>query len=375
MRSVEVDLIESALYDAVSQPPRDRASLPAALRGSSPAVAAEFQSLLAAHDAAGPGVLAPHTGPAWPEPPELTDRAGQRVGAFVLTGRIGSGGMGVVYRAESLNATPVAIKILAAPAEDTAAHHLFAAERRIHASLRHPGIAALLGWGRTDDGQPYLVMEYVDGRPLAVYRRATCRTLADSLALLGRISLVVHHLHGQSVAHGDLKPANILITGDGTPKLIDFGAATWIGRTNLGPSGLTGPSAIRPVTPAYASPEQLRGLPPSHLSDVYALGMLLHETLTGTRPYDVTGLTSEAALEVVMTHAANPPCRAPLSGTSSHASLAPDLAADLDALVDAALRREPSQRHASAAVLAAGLARCETRAARLEPTQTSAVYR
>jgi serine/threonine protein kinase len=275
--------------------------------------------------------------------------AGTRVGPYELVEEIGRGGMGTVHlarRADGAFERDVALKLVG-PGLD-AAYFLgrFEEERRILASLAHPNIAALLDGGTTDDGRPFLVMELVDGRPVDVYCREENLSLADRLRLLRDVCAAVQHAHRNLVVHRDLKPSNILVTKEGVPKLLDFGLARIL--TPEAGADRTA-TQYRLLTPAFASPEQVRGEPITTASDVYALGVLLYLLVTGRKPYRATTTDDYAALlNAVLTE--EPP---------RMAAAAPEakIPADLEAIARKALRKEPSGRYGSVEALSADVER------------------
>jgi len=213
---------------------------------------------------------------------------GAKVGAYQIVSRIGEGGMGTVYRAvrdDEHYEAQVAIKVLRRGMSSAFIVERFRNERQILARLNHPNIARLLDGGTTSDDRPYFVMELVDGAPLDEYCDAHRLHTSDRLKLFRQVCSAVQYAHANLIVHRDLKPTNILITPDGAPKLLDFGIAKML--TTDGPSEhlQTTMAAIRLMTPDYASPEQVRGEPITTATDVYALGVLLFELLTGHHPY------------------------------------------------------------------------------------------
>ena len=262
---------------------------------------AEIELLLAS-DARAEGFIEPWIMRETEALSDLAPGVGSVVGSFRLVDAIGAGGMGTVYRAERDDgefAQEVAVKIIATPVSHADAARRFRAERQILASLRHPHIVSLMDGGVTLDGHAYLVMEYVDGVPIATYCADRALPLADRLQLFGAVCSAVHHAHRHSVVHRDLKPANILVTAEGVPKVLDFGVAKLLDAS--APAGATvtsvGPG---PLTPNYASPEQLRGLPVTTSSDVYALGVLLYELVAGARPYETEGKPLDEVMRLVV---------------------------------------------------------------------------
>lgn len=265
---------------------------------------------------------------------------GETVGRYRLVELIGRGGMGAVYRAERIDAEfeqCVAIKLIDGLFNSADVIGNFRAERQILAHLDHPNIAHLIDGGTGADGLPYLVMEFVRGVSPADYCRQGALTIAQRLALFLQICAAVHFAHQHMVVHRDLKPGNILVTEDGTPKLLDFGVAKII---DPDPSFALGPQTARgmaPLTARYASPEQIRGEPITTASDIYSLGVILYELLCGHSPYG----DAERPLHEIMSAVCDEETRRP-------SSFAPKLRGDLDNIVLRAMRKAPSERYASA---------------------------
>jgi tRNA A-37 threonylcarbamoyl transferase component Bud32 len=253
--------------------------------------------------------------------------APQRIGAYRIIRRIGRGGQGAVYEAERDDGAyhkRVAIKIIPWDLDSEATRESFRRERALLAQLEHPCIARLLDGGSTPDGTPYLVMEFVEGQPLT--EAASGWTLEARLRLFLKVAETVEYAHRHLIVHRDLKPNNVLVTAEGTPKLLDFGIAKLLDRA--GPATATQPWAL---TPDYASPEQVLGQSISTASDVYSLGILLYELLTGARPYHVD---TNSPLELHrLVCQAEPP--------------SPRISPDLDSIILMALRKEPERRYRS----------------------------
>jgi tetratricopeptide (TPR) repeat protein len=281
-----------------------------------------------------------------PPTPALTGR----IGRYRLLERIAAGGMGEVYLAEQTEPVHrrVAIKIVKRGMDTDDILRRFAQERQTLAELNHSHIAKLLDGGATDDGRPYLVMEYVEGRPITEYCRLRKPSLRERLNLFRGVCDAVEHAHRKLVVHRDLKPSNILIAeenGVSTPKLLDFGIAKMLEPGGAGALTLTEASQ-RPLTPEYASPEQIRGQSIGTSSDVYSLGLVLYELLTGRRPYEFES-RAPAAIERAICESSVPrPSEVvrsdPLFSRSRRA-----LAGDLDRIVLTALRKEPERRYGS----------------------------
>ena len=228
---------------------------------------------------------------------------GARIGNYRIIEEVGHGGMGAVYLAERDDGQfeqQVALKLLHSPFASNDELDRFRSERQILATLNHENIARLFDGGITEDGQPYYVMEYVDGLPLDTYCDKHKLNIKERLRLFQDVISAVQFAHRKLVVHRDLKPSNILITKEGKVKLLDFGIAKFIGVKGSFKSEvqLTRPGLL-PITPSYASPEQVRGETITTASDIYQLGMVLYKLLCGFLPYDVSG-RSPAELENVI---------------------------------------------------------------------------
>ncbi|MBX3724318.1 MAG: protein kinase [Xanthomonadales bacterium] len=293
------------------------------------------------------------------------DLAGQRIGPWRLLARIGRGGMGEVYRAERADGgyqAQVAVKLLRAGIDGAALAQRFRRERQILARLEHPGIARLIDGGSSEDGLPYLAMELVDGTDLLSHARARRLDLATRLRLFIAVCDAVACAHRNLVVHRDLKPSNILVDESGRVRLLDFGIGKLLEHTGNEDATLTR-TELLPMTVAYAAPEQILGEPVSTATDVYALGVLLHELLTGTRPHLREGRSLPALASAVDTEQPTLPSEALARSQAGAADRPGDrrlprlLRGDLDTIVLTALRREPDRRYASAAALAEDLRR------------------
>lgn len=307
----------------------------------------EVLSLLDAYDdseglleRASPGGVIARAARALPDPYE-----GSLIGPYRLLQRVGRGGMGAVYaavRSDGEYQKRVAVKLVAPGLDSEEAVRRFRTERQVLAHLDHPNIARLLDGGTTAEGLPYLVMEYVEGQPINEFCRAERLSLNQLLALFRTVCDAVHYAHQNLVIHRDLKPANILVTPAGTVKLLDFGIAKLLHAEYLEGSALTH-AGLRPFTPAYASPEQVRGEPMTTASDVYSLGVLLYQLLTCHLPYETSG---RSAAEVEKTICDTQP-RAPSAAVEGDDNLRRHLHGDLDHILLMALRKEPLRRYSS----------------------------
>jgi tetratricopeptide (TPR) repeat protein len=326
----------------------------------------EVESLLAADQAA----AEEPTVPALAASPDLvhallTDHAdadeqrwlGIRIGAFEIERVLGRGGMGAVFLANRVDgeyAQQVAIKLIRQGYGSGSLHARLRAERQILASLAHPRIARLLDGGVAADGTPYIVMEYVDGANLLEYCHARQLSLQARLELFLSLLDAVEYAHQRLVVHRDIKPSNILVDQDGRAKLLDFGVAKLLAAE----ASTTAAAGAAPFTPAYAAPEQIRGETVTTAIDIYALGLVLYEVLTGARPYRVDESSPRAYEIAVLEQTPTRPSDAVRADRDIDvARVRKALRGDLDAIVLKALRKEPAQRYASVADFAADI-RC-----------------
>jgi serine/threonine-protein kinase len=294
-----------------------------------------------------------------PEPLAARVAAGDRLGAYRLIQEIGRGGMSVVFLAERDDGRfqkRVAIKVLPVRPYLVPEHFRarFQGEREILAQLEHPAIARLLDGGETDSGEPYLVMEYVEGQPIDGYCDGRRLSVDDRIALFVKVGEAVAYAHQNLVVHRDIKPSNVLVTGAGEAKLLDFGIAKVL--SDGGDASFQTMTGERVMTPAYASPEQVRGDPIRTVSDVYSLGVLLHHLLTGALPYKAGALPHEMAAAILDQEPARPSAGAlgaevAAARASEPQRLRARLRGDLDAIVGKALRKAPERRYPSVEAL------------------------
>ena len=328
---------------------------------SDPAVRAEVAALMQAHERSA-GLLdgAPLGG--W-------TRAGDDrltcVGAYRIVRELGRGGMGTVYLAERDDghfARTVAVKVLRRGLDAEDVVRRFLAERQILATLQHPNIARLLDGGVADDGRPYFVMEYVDGEPIDRWCDARRLPVRERLRLLRDVARAVHAAHRALVVHRDLKPSNIMVTAAGEVKLMDFGIAKLLD-PHAEPEPLTR-TGLRVMTPEYAAPEQVRGDPVTTATDVYGLGLVMYELLTGHRPQRPRDRSlreieravcetdplrpSAAVLRDARDVGTPPPAALAVQRHTTPSRLARALRGDLDRMVARALHKSPDRRYPSA---------------------------
>jgi eukaryotic-like serine/threonine-protein kinase len=281
---------------------------------------------------------------------------GAAVGPWKLLRHIGTGGTASVYAAARNDREfrkVVAVKIIKSGMDFEEILRRFRTERQILASLDHPNITRLLDGGSTAAGLPFLAMEYVEGMPLTQYSEINNLSVSERLNLFRTICAAMEYAHRNLVVHRDLKPANILVTAQGVPKLLDFGIAKLLRPETPGYSVQFTWTQTRILTPEYASPEQVRGDPITTASDIYSLGVVLYELLTGQRPYALESRTPSEMERVVCeceperpsTMAARLKSVRSADGTPS--KLARRLRGDLDAIVLTALRKEPQRRYAT----------------------------
>ena len=340
---------------------------------SEPSLRREVESLIAAHENAGSFMERP-AGEDFAElfEHEPVSRAGERMGPYRLLEEIGRGGMGTVYRAVRVDdfEQQVAIKLVRRGLDTDFVLARFRNERQILAQLEHPNIGRLLDGATTEDGLPYFVMEYVRGGALDRYCDGRSLTITERLGLFVAICSAVQYAHQNLIVHRDIKPSNILVTDDGVPKLLDFGIAKILNPESAGMAEGRTMTMVKLLTPEYASPEQLLGEPITTASDVYSLGVVLYELLTGRRPFRGSAHSFEAMARGISEMAPEKPSTAvarfhqpddraeeTLSGTAAQQiaarrgtsveKLCRRLAGDLDTIVLMALRREPERRYST----------------------------
>ena len=349
--------------ELIDEPPADVARRLEGLQERDPELAAVVRDLLRADAEAGSfleegprayarGVFEESSGSA----------AGEHIGPYVLVSLLGRGGMGEVWVAERRDGQfeqNVALKLLRRGIDSEGIRRRFLQERQVLARLDHPNIARLLDGGEASDGRPYFVMELVEGEPITKFSREHEASVEERLRLVATCAEATAAAHRRLVVHRDIKPSNVLVSGDGRVKLLDFGIAKVL--SDDAASTQWTRAEERVLTPTYAAPEQILGDPVTTATDVYALGVVLYELLTGAPPHDRTSRSAAKLAAQVERETLERPSRAVTAsgGTDARSSrrLARRLEGDVDAIVQKALRREPERRYPGAAELGEDLRR------------------
>jgi eukaryotic-like serine/threonine-protein kinase len=358
--------IKAIFHEAVELTPRDRGPFLDRVVNGESGVRSEVEALLLAHEQAGnfiaepalveAGLAAERDRPAIEE----TAPIGSRIGPYQIVRELGRGGMGAVFlavRADAQFEKQVAIKIVKRGMDTQSILRRFVMERQILANLDHENIARFLDGGTTGDGLPYFVMEYVVGEPITKFCDGHRLNTSARLRLFQKVCAAVQHAHQNLIVHRDLKPGNILVMPGGTPKLLDFGIAKLLNSDWSSDATEETASVLRLMTPEYASPEQLRGLPINTATDVYSLGIVLYELLSGQRPFRFRSRLPEEIARVLLTEE---PERPSVAATRKHDpatlevanphSAVPNpkfLRGDLDNIILKALRKDRERRYAS----------------------------
>jgi len=359
MTPADLSRLSTLLDEALDLPLPEREAWLAMLEGEAATLAPTLRDLLARHASKETADLLDR-GPAFTGPGETAAAAtfdvGDAVGPYRLLRLIGQGGMGEVWLAERADGgvrREVALKLPLTDLRRATLVRRFERERDILAALEHPSIARLYEAGFTADGQPYLAIEFVEGQPIDVWCRQHAASVAQRVQLLLQVAEAVSFAHSRLVLHRDLKPGNILVTAAGQVRLLDFGIAKLIEREG-GDAAETALTQLggRALTPAYASPEQIRGEAIGTASDVYSLGVVAYELLSGERPYKLKRGSAAELEEAIVSADLAAPSRAAVDAATARA-----LRGDLDAIVLHALRKEARERYAGAAAFAADLQR------------------
>ena len=375
--------VEEIFQAALDLTPEDRPRYVSEVCAEDTALKRDVESLLLQYDSAGELLEEPIYGntelnmlESFVE--EKDPMIGRRLGSYRIEREIGRGGMGAVYeasRADNEFNKRAAIKLVKRGMDTDFILRRFRKERQILAALDHPHIGGLLDGGTTEDGLPYFVMEYIEGQPLYSYCDSNNLPITERLKLFRAICDAVHYAHQKQVVHRDIKPSNVLVTSAGIPKLLDFGIAKLLNPQLAGdithdPTA----TAMRLMTPEYASPEQVQGAPTTPTTDVYSLGVLLYELLTGHRPYRLVNRAPHEIARVICEEAPAPPSiiitraedllpslyqgdeattlkRLFTTRSATLETLRRALSGDLDNIVMQALRKEPEWRYQTAADL------------------------
>lgn len=325
-----------------------RAPWLAALASTHPDIVVEIERALSVRDCSGYDEFLSDS----PFPSAGPTLAGRQVGAYVIESEIGRGGMGSVWRARRADGrfeSKVAIKFVHTYWLGKAGEERFRSEGRLLARLDHPNIARLIDAGIIDDLQPYLVLEYVEGEPIDAYCDRLQLGVEARVALFEGVLAAVGHAHSHLIIHRDLKPANVFVTGEGTVKLLDFGIAKLLAQD--GAAALTQTSA-HALTPQYAAPEQILGQPVTTATDVYSLGLVLYELLTGAHPMGKSPRLTPEWIHAVVTEEAPRPSTVTSGPISRRA-----LQGDLDNILGKALKKDPAERFGSVGAFAEDLRR------------------
>ena len=376
--------LKELFFGALEQEASHRAAWLREVCADDPSLRDEVERLIRSHEEAATFIETPALARASVPLAErhVSPVEGDRLGPYRIIREIGHGGMGAVYlaiRADDQYQKQVAIKLIRPGMNSGEILRRFRNERQILASLDHPNIARLLDGGTTEDGRPYIVMEYVEGTPITDYCDRHRLTTGERLRLFRTVCAAVQHAHQNLVVHRDLKPSNILVAPDGEPKLLDFGIAKVLNpELSVLSPGRTR-TEWRMLTPDYASPEQIRGEKLTTTSDIYSLGIVLYELLTGHRPYRASGAPHELArviceqeptkpstvvnrVEIVTDVDAGSKITITPESVSRARDTLPDklrrgLSGDLDNIIMMALRKEPQRRYESAAQFSADIRR------------------
>ena len=376
--------LKSIFHASLELEPNERAGFVTEACAGDPGLRNRIDRLLASHNQSSGFLASPAlveagiiTTEEYAEGDGSQTRVGERIGPYEIIREIGHGGMGTVFlavRADDQYRKEVAIKLVNRGMDTDTILRRFMMERQILANLEHPNIASLLDGGSTSDGLPYFVMEYIEGRPITEFCDARAFTTTERLELFRQVCAALQYAHQNLVVHRDIKPSNILVTAEGLPKLLDFGVAKllspgWATETGEATAGM-----VRLMTPEYASPEQLQGLPITTTSDVYSLGVVLYQLLSGHHPYRSTARMLEELARAILkeepekpsTAASRPQAEGEKNGYQNHEHWTTNvehltsrtnprsairnpksLRGDLDNIVLKALRKEPQRRYAS----------------------------
>lgn len=363
--------VKAVLAQALELPASERPALLDRSCSGDSELRSEIESLLEADNRAGRKFLeAPAVVDVGGATESASNRIGCRVGPYQVVKQIGVGGMGEVYaavRVDDQYRKQAAIKFVRSGQDSQFVIARFKNERQVLASLDHPNIARLLDGGSTEDGVPYLVMDLIEGQPITEYSERHQLSISRRLDLFLEVCSAVQYAHQRLIVHRDIKPGNILVTEEGVPKLLDFGIAKMLDPANVAGGPEATVTLFRPLTPGYASPEQVNGEVITTASDVFSLGVVLYELLTGRNPYRPSDSTPQAVARAVSEEPEKPSIAARRNSAwhttdDSRGLMVPEktaknLRGDLDNIIMMALRREPQRRYASVEQFASDLRR------------------
>jgi serine/threonine-protein kinase len=349
------------VFDACAEAAPSEARRILAEHDADPELVAHVRELLSADEEA--GAFLEHSPVTTSDSPAA--KAGDRVGPYEVIRHLGEGGMAQVFLARRIGdryRQPVALKVIRGGQNSRRSAARFNREQRLLHRLDHPNIVGFIEAGVSADGMQFVAMEYVDGTPFDEFFAASRAGLRERLACFAVLCDAVHHAHEAGVIHRDLKPSNVLVTAAGVPMVLDFGIAKPTDPSGTGAIEITG-TGQRPMTPAYASPEQTAGEPVSPASDVYSLGLILHVALTG-KPPELSGISGDRGEEGAAGH----------SITTLNGRALPKLVArDISLILSKSLQRDPLARYQTAAALAADV-RCVANGRPLASRRGSVLY-
>lgn len=357
--------IKEVFAEVADLPKNERAARTAELCSGDASMVASVESLLSSDDKVKDFIEQPAFSVAGSLPTASNAAIGRHIGHYRIVKEIGRGGMGTVFLGERDDGEfhqRAAIKVVSSPFLGADNLTRFRQERQILAGLNHPNIARLLDGGVTDDGLPFLVMEYVEGEPVIEYADNRNLPVDRKLKMFLKICRAVAHAHQNLIIHRDIKPSNIIVTNDGEPKLLDFGLAKML---DIESNEITATN-YRALTPAYASPEQLRGEPVNVASDIYSLGIVFYEFMTGFRPFEIESASFERMIEMASSSVPERPSsrlirtvsgEMPVGDRKLFEKTCGSIKGDVDNIILKAMRSEPEHRYSSVEQMAGDIER------------------
>lgn len=365
MDATQWECIKEVFAEVADLPENQRAARTAELCGGDASMIARVKSLLASDDKANDFIERPAFSVAAALPTAINAAIGKHIGRYRIVEEVGRGGMGTVFLSERDDGEyqqRAAIKIVSSPFLGAENLTRFRQERQILARLNHPNIARLLDGGVTGEGLPYLVMEYVEGETLIDYANNRNLPVERKLTMFLKICRAVAHAHQNLIIHRDIKPSNIIVTNDGEPKLLDFGLAKIL---DIESNEIT-ETNYRALTPAYASPEQLRGEPVNVASDIYSLGIVFYEFMTGVRPFENESASLERMIEIASSGVPERPSSRLIRTAFDEMAVSDrkllkktceSVKGDIDNIILKAMRSEPERRYSSVEQMAGDIER------------------